>query len=446
MTTKLLHTADWHLGKLLKNASRMDDQRDVLEQIVASIIREKPDAVLLAGDIYDRPVPSAGAVEIFDEFMHRIVIELQTPVVAIAGNHDSAERIDCYSGLLRRQGLHIAGVPRLDESGCEPVCIKGTEIFTLPFVEPEQYRVLASPLASAPASGIRTHADVVSHYIEHLGKHHNLSKPSTHAVFVAHCFVTGANVESEGDGERSIGAAFKTSSRASSGNTNAAVGGVELVPKQHFAPFSYTALGHIHRPQQFIVASDIASTQGLVRYAGSPLRYSFSEIGYEKSITIVEFSPNEPPTARIIPLLQQREVRVVEGHIENRIFSLADGFHAGANDFLKVRLSNPTLVVEPMQTIQHAFPNVLDLEYIKKPATSFGTGAEQHQRLLHEQIAKLTPAELFADFYRAMLGESLPDGAQSLLNDCIAAAEKVEEKAEEKTEESAPTADSEERD
>jgi len=387
---KFLHTADWHLGKLLEASSRLEDQRFVLEQIVQTIITEKPDAVLLAGDIYDRAVPPAQAVELFDEFMHRIVIELKTPVLAIAGNHDSAERIDCYSGLLRRQGLYISGILGFP---LEPIQLGGLEFFLLPFATPEMVRSITG------IDKISTHEDVFRYAVDHI---QTMRTPNKHAVLIAHCFASGAS--NEGDKERDI-----------------SVGGVETVSADIFAPFAYTALGHLHRPQSLLA--------GRVRYAGSPVPYSFSEIGYEKTLSFVQINDDGSLEHRAIPLQQKRNLRLVQGRIDitdgEKRFVLAEETleMPTAHDFLKVELTNDTLVLEPMQTIRRDFPNALELYYRKLQTTRSEKFNQSGAGISSEQLSTFTPEQLLFDFYRTMTGETPSEGSSMLMKQILNQAE-----------------------
>jgi DNA repair protein SbcD/Mre11 len=380
---KFLHTADWHLGKLLKTVSRLHDQRFVLEQILDHIDREKPDVMLLAGDIYDRSVPAAEAVELFDDIMHRIVIDLKTPVIAIAGNHDSAERIDCYSGLLARQGLYIRGVLHFP---IQPITLGDCEFFAIPFATPEFVRSLIQDEAQKAA--IITHDDAMQAIISEIERVRN---PAKKAVFIAHCFASGAN--NDGDEERSI-----------------SVGGVETVVVHHFAPFAYTALGHLHRPQSF--------ANGRVRYAGSPVPYSFSEIGYEKTISLIDLHEDGSLEHRAIPLPQKRNVMIVRGSIQmqngEKRFVLDEKEDKKKErsekeiqtpqeqDFLRVELTNETLVLEPMQTIQREFPNALELDFIHLSSSQSRSEHRTTSHLTAEEIASFSPLQLFENFYRSM--------------------------------------------
>jgi exonuclease SbcD len=391
---KFLHTADWHLGKLFKTVPRLHDQRFVLEQILDHIQREKPDVMLLAGDIYDRSVPAAEAVELFDDIMHRIVIDLKTPVIAIAGNHDSEERIDCYSGLLARQGLYIRGVLHFP---IQPITLGDCEFFAIPFATPEFVRSLVQNEAQKAA--IVTHDDAMQAITNEIERVRN---PAKKAVLIAHCFASGAS--NDGDEERSI-----------------SVGGVETVAVRHFATFAYTALGHLHRPQSF--------ANGRVRYAGSPVPYSFSEIGYEKTISMIDLHEDGSLEHRTIPLQQKRNVMTVRGSIQTQngekrfVLDEKETQTPRELDFLRVELTNETLVLEPMQTIQRQFPNALELDFIHLASSQFRSEHLTASHLTAEEIASFSPLQLFENFYRSMTQTEVSSDSAAFLTKIFGQAE-----------------------
>lgn len=392
---KILHTADWHLGKLFKTVSRLTDQEYVLEQIVEIVHREKPDVMLLAGDIYDRSVPPAEAVELFDDIMHRIVIDLKTPVIAIAGNHDSAERVDCYSGLLERQGLYIRGVLRFPVM---PIVMGDCEFYAVPFATPDFVRTLLHD--DSEKAAIITHDDAMKAIVREIERVRN---PEKKAILIAHCFASGAS--NDGDEER-----------------NFSVGGVETVSVAHFAPFAYTGLGHLHRPQSFV--------QGRVRYAGSPVPYSFSEIGYEKTMSMIELCSDGSLEHRTIPLQQKRNVMIVRGSIQSQsgekrfVLDENEKQTPQEHDFLRVELTNETLVLEPMQTIQCQFPNALELDFINLASSRSRSEVHEASHLSAEEIASFSPKQLFENFYRSMTESEIPSVSDAWLSNVFAQAEK----------------------
>ncbi len=243
---KILHTADWHLGKYLNSQSLLEDQKFILRQLLELIRKENPDVVLIAGDLYDRSVPPAEAVTLFDDTIHKIISEYRTPIIAIAGNHDSADRVHCYSNLLEKQGFYIRGKLQFP---VKPIILNDehgpVHFYPVPYTEPERLRYLVND------SKIRTHEDVMKYVTSEI--HENLPK-NVRTICIAHAFITGGEPS---ESERML-----------------TVGGAETVSAQLFDGFSYTALGHLHRPQQFL--------DGKVSYSGSPLKYSFSEADNSK--------------------------------------------------------------------------------------------------------------------------------------------------------------------
>jgi DNA repair protein SbcD/Mre11 len=273
---KILHTADWHLGKSLNQFSLLADQEAALDQLLALAATERPDVVVLAGDIYDRAVPPAEAVALFHRTVNRLVMDLNIPLMAIAGNHDNAERIHYGAQLFERQGFYVSGYFTYP---LQPIVLTdayGPVYFYLfPYTEPEMLRAELRRLArndapaqdSLPPDGpenqgadwppsIQTHEEVFRWVVAQIQAQR---QPTDRVVLVGHAFVQGG---APSDSERKL-----------------LVGGAEFIAPAVFGPLTYTALGHLHQPQHF--------NEGRVRYAGSLLKYSTSEAKHQKSFTII---------------------------------------------------------------------------------------------------------------------------------------------------------------
>lgn len=385
---KILHTADWHLGKYLNNQSLLEDQRFILRQLLEIIRKENPDVVLIAGDIYDRSVPPAEAVSLFDDTIHKIISEYRTPVVAIAGNHDSADRIHCYSNLLEKQGFYIRGKLELP---IKPIVLNDeygpVHFFAVPYTEPERLRFLIND------AKIRTHEDVMSYVSQEIRE--NLPQ-NVRSVCIAHAFITGGEPS---ESERVL-----------------TVGGAETVPAQFFDYFSYTALGHLHRPQQFL--------DNTVSYSGSLLKYSFSEADSQKSVTIIHLDGLGLITVKKKELKPRRDLRKVTGVIEKtefRLVGMGEENVPSISDFLEVSLLNETPVIDAMKIIQKKFPNTLKLQWPKKnPATNEKT-------FTGESLQKMSPVELFGKFYEWLEDDRLPDKAKVIIEETVQSALKEDE-------------------
>src|SRR5690625_1209332 len=222
---KIFHTADWHLGKIVQGVHMTEDQAYILDQFIKIVTEEKPDVIIIAGDLYDRAVPPAEAVHLLDDVLKRIILDLNIPVLAIAGNHDSPSRLDFASQILRDNGLYIVGKVDLAR---EPVLLHdkfGPVYFHLiPFADPSMVRHIFAD------ESIRTHDLAMKKIIEHITT--NYWDDSARHVFVGHAFVTPYGEEAE---------------KTSDSELTLALGGAEFVNANHFAPFHYTALGHLHR-------------------------------------------------------------------------------------------------------------------------------------------------------------------------------------------------------
>lgn len=269
---KLIHLSDLHLGKRINAFSMIEDQRDILTKIIGIIDNERPDAVLIAGDVYDKSVPSADAVELFDDFLVRLA-KRSLQIFVISGNHDSPERIAFGRRLMDRSGVHMSPVYNGQVLPVSLEDIYGTvNIYMLPFLKPAHVR------RYFPDIKIDTYTDALRVAVTKM----NLN-PAERNILVTHQFVTGA-IRSDSE--------------------EISVGGSDHVDASVFADFDYVALGHLHRPQN--------CTSDRIRYCGTPLKYSFSEVGDQKSVTIIELSRKGTQfirTAELVPKHDMKEIR-----------------------------------------------------------------------------------------------------------------------------------------
>jgi len=384
---KILHTADWHLGKSFNSYQLLVEQKQALLQLLEIIKTQKPEVVLLSGDIYDRSVPPADAVKLFDNIISEIILELKTPVIAIAGNHDSPERIGFGSGLLQRQGLHITGSLSLP---IKPVILSDDfgEIYfyPIPYTEPETLRYLTQN------NEIKSHADVFDWILNHIKAIHPEGKRS---ILIGHAFVAEAEGE-DSDSERTL-----------------LVGGAAYVPSQIFEFFNYTALGHLHKPLSFL--------DGKVKYSGSLMKYSFSEAAYDKSVIMLEIAQNGNFTHERIKIIPQKEVRRVKGEIIQKEFILKDDSTPQKEDFLEVSLLNTEIVANAMQIVQRAYPNTMVLKWPELPKIM------NTSRLTTEQVVSMSEIELFEDFYKNFTEKELDNDKKQVIKEVISGIKKIED-------------------
>ena len=363
---RFAHISDLHLGKRLHEVSFLEDQSHVLNEICEILRDEKPDAVLIAGDIYDKSMPSAEAVRLFDDFLSELSADGQK-VFVISGNHDSAARVAYGGRIMAKSGVYLSApeyrgevfsVPLEDNAG--PV-----DIFLLPFIKPIHVSL------AFKEEKIESYTDAMRVAVERMGVN-----PKRRSVLVAHQFVTGA-VRSDSE--------------------EVSVGGLDNVDASVFEPFSYVALGHIHRPQ------NIGSPR--IRYSGTPLKYSFSEAKDEKSITIAELDAKGAVSVRTIPLKPDHDLREIKGTYDEL---MKKENYAGTvtDDFLHIILTNEDDVPDAMRKLKTVYPNILRIDY-DNARTKSGGAVE----VVPEAETK-TPMELVSEFYAMQNGQPMNE-AQS---------------------------------
>lgn len=369
---KFIHLSDLHLGKRVGEFSMTEDQAHALRQVLAVVDEEKPDAVLLAGDVYDKGVPSLEAVRLLDYFLTELV-KRRVPVAVISGNHDSPDRLEFLSQVLRDRGVLIAGTPCLplqtltlnDEHG--PV-----DIVLLPFIKPALVRSLFSEDPPADYSG------AVARMLS------TLPPKTGRRVLVAHQFVTAA-------GQQPLASDSETVS----------IGGVDNVDASVFDGFDYVALGHIHRPQPM--------GRETVRYGGSLLKYSFSEAEQQKGVTIAELHADGACTIRFTPLVPLHDMRELRGPLHALLSpEIADA--GNKNDYLSVTLTDEEELLDPIGSLRAVYPNLMKLQYDNRR-----TAAEGAEGLTQEELdARTGPRELFCEFFEKQNGAA-PDAEQERL-------------------------------
>lgn len=359
---RFLHTSDWHLGRIFHGVHLTEDQAHLLDQFLDLIKESKPQAIVIAGDIYDRAVPPTDAVELLNETLSRIILDYQIPVILIAGNHDSPERLGFGNQLLSRQGLHVFG----------PLTGKPRTIV----LEDEYGPVHFAPLTYAEPSMVRerlqepdavNHEQALNFMIQQVLKQ---IPESTRKVAIAHAFLSGGSVS---DSERPL-----------------SVGGSDMVSADLFKSFNYTALGHLHHSQK--VGNDS------IRYPGSLFKYSFSEVNQTKGINLVELNAQGEARIESIPLSPRRDVRILEGYFKE-ILEHADTL-GNSEDYLQITLKDTDPILDPIGQLRSVFPNVLaiDRPYITNTGNLLGLKADHR---------KVTEKELFATFYEQMAGQAL---------------------------------------
>ena len=376
---KLLHLSDLHLGKKLDEFSLYEDQKYILQRIVQMICAKQPDCVLLAGDIYDKPVPPAEAVVLFDNFLNQQA-ELKVPVFNKSGNPDSAERLALRA---HQMSIHFAG----SYNGEEQKLVLEDEfgrvnIFLLPFLKPAVVKHWAPEEAAAE---ITSYHDAVKYAVSQLPL-----VQEERNVLVAHQFVTGA---------------------VTAGSEAVNVGGLDNIGAEVFAAFDYVALGHIHNPQN-------VGGNERIRYCGTPLKYSFSELQQQKSVTMVELAEKGNMKVTQLLLTPLREVRYLKDTFENlmtkpnyAMFPMDEnGF---LQDFYYLTLTDENDVPNAMQRLQTVYRNLLQLDYDNKR-----TQANAELKVTEDLVEK-TPLELIDDFYRLQNNQKLSEEQKQYLTNLL---------------------------
>lgn len=364
---KLIHLSDLHLGKRVNEFSMLEDQQYILTEILRIIDEEQTDGVLIAGDVYDKTVPSAEAVALLDDFLVRLA-KRDLQIFLISGNHDSPERMAFGGRLMEGSGVHLAPVY---DGRVNPITLTdayGTvNFYLLPFVKPAHVR------RCFPEREITTYTDALAAAIEAMGV-----DQTGRNVLVTHQFVTGA---------------------ARCDSEELSVGGTDNVDVSVFDPFDYVALGHIHGPQRV--------GRETVRYCGTPLKYSFSEAGHQKSVTVVELGSKGTVSVRTVPLIPLRDLVELRGTYEELTFR---GFYEGTSyqkDYVHITLTDEEDVPDAMRKLQIIYPNLMKLDYDNRRTRA---GARLDGA---EDAEQKSPLELLEEFYEKQNGQPMGEEQQA---------------------------------
>ncbi|MBQ9886758.1 MAG: exonuclease SbcCD subunit D [Lachnospiraceae bacterium] len=357
---KFLHLADLHLGKKLDEFSMIEDQKYILLKILNIIDEEQPDGLIIAGDVYDKPYPSVEAVELLNQFLNALA-QRKLETFIISGNHDSAERLSFASKLIDHAGIHIAraysGVVTPFELSDKFGTVK---LYLLPFVKPVHVR------QAFPDEEIATYNDAVSTAINHM----NINTDERN-VLVTHQFVTGAKTcDSE----------------------EISVGGTDNIDASVFDGFDYVALGHIHSPQSI--------TRDTLRYAGSPLKYSFSEAGHKKSVTVIELAQKGSVEISTIPLIPKHDLIELKGSYDT-LMSKAFYENLNLDDYYHITLTDEEDILDAINRLRTVYAKILRLDYDN-------TRTRTHNVIdINHSVDRLQPIDLVNELYEKQNGQPL---------------------------------------
>lgn len=359
---KIIHLSDLHLGKRVNEFSMLEDQQYILTKIINVIDAEKPQAVIIAGDVYDKSVPSAEAVQLFDKFLVRLA-KRNVQVFVISGNHDSAERIAFASKLIDQSGIHLS--PVYDGTVIPTRLSDGENTVTfymLPFLKPANVRRFFEE------ETIESYTDAMRAAVSHMD-----IDPSDINILITHQFVTGATRSESED---------------------ISVGGTDNVDASVFELFDYVALGHIHGPQKV--------GRETIRYCGTPLKYSFSEKEQEKSVTVVEIQSKESIEIRTVPLVPKHDLREIKGSYNE--LTLKSNYEGTATeDYLHIILTDEDDVPDAVGRLSSIYPNLMKLDY-----DNTRTRGSAHIGRA-ENIEKKSEVELFAELYEKQNGQGMSE-------------------------------------
>lgn len=369
---KLIHLSDLHIGKRVNEVSMIEDQEYILLQILQILDEENADALLIAGDVYDKSVPSAEAVTLFDDFLCRLA-KRKKPVLIISGNHDSPERLAFGNRLMEQSGIHISPVYNGTVESITLNDAHGEVVFwLLPFIKPAHVKRFY------PDSGIESYTDAVRTAVEKMS-----IDPAKRNVLLTHQFVTGASTcESE----------------------EISVGGSDNVDASVFQNFDYVALGHIHGPQ------NIGSNR--IRYCGTPLKYSFSEELHHKSVTVVNLGKKGELQIQLRPLIPKHDLRSIRGTFEQLSGrSFYEGTHT--DDYLHIILTDEEDVSEAIGKLRAIYPNLMKLSYdnTRTRVNQIIDGPENVQRK--------SPLELFHELYELQNNQPMSEEQRVFVQELI---------------------------
>ena len=368
---KFLHTADWHIGRKLQGKDLLEDQQYVMNNLISKIDETKPDFLIIAGDLYDRSVPSKEATTLLQELLVKINIECNIPIFAISGNHDSRERLAIGEAWFSKHKFYLH--TRLNQA-FDKITFEDTDIYLLPYFEPFEAREYFEDAT------LTTHNSATKRVIDEIYKNIDMSKTN---ILVAHTFVSGGL---ETDSEREI-----------------SVGTVENVAVEIFEKFDYVALGHLHNPN--------AIKEERIKYSGSPMAYSFSEATQTKGMRLVELT-KEIFTEEFISLEQKRKLHNISTTYEEVFTKVFQQNFDCKNDYFSMELSGMEGVTDPLPRIKEYYPNTLILKQKRN------NNSDSEIKFDKEMFTK-SPLELIEGFYNEQTGSELTVGQKRVLVNII---------------------------
>ena len=375
---KIIHTADWHIGRVLHSESFLESQSYVLDQILAYIEEHQVDGLLVAGDIYDRSIPPAEAISLLNGFINRLS-DMNVPIIMISGNHDSAQRLSFASQQLQDSGVHILG----NLKGInQPVILQKenvkVNVYGIPYADPESVR-------DEFDCEVKDFDEAHTYLVEHVKAAYNSDETN---VLMSHCFVDGAETS---ESEKTL-----------------SIGGSDRVSFEPMLDFDYVALGHLHSPQK--------RGADHIRYSGSILKYSFSEQKQKKGVTLLEFDAMGLVKHKHLSLKPLRDLRVIEGLLDTL---LEQGkTDPNKNDYLSVNITDQTALLDPLGKLRTVYPNVLHLE---KTLLTQAIGKTPRREALNRG-----DEHMIQDFYKQVTGVDMTEQQSDIIQNSLKSLHKLE--------------------
>lgn len=378
---RFLHTADWHIGKIVHEQSMLADQAYILEQLIEQVEEYEVDAVLMAGDLYDRSLPPKEAVSLVNQTLSRLINELEVPVFIIAGNHDSNERIEYLSGVAEAKQLYMEGTLK---AYTRKVSLKEVDIYMMPYAD----HVLIRQVLDQPE--IQTIEEAVAAQVEQITSSDEFDRSRINMVMF-HGYVISGNRTSleESDSERPL-----------------SIGTAEWIDQSIFDAFDYVALGHLHKGQK------VGSNR--IRYSGSPLKYSKSEAAHQKKSFIIDID-HDSLEVTPVPLIPKRDMRIVRGAFDDLMQQ------DWSDDYIFIELTDDMFIQDAMSRLRGQFPQVLGLEYVNLRADQSTYQTARSQDLKRQSIESL-----FSDFFEQYTEHTLDEPRREVVREIVRLVEQEE--------------------
>ena len=389
---KIIHTSDWHIGKIVNEYSMIDDQKYILNKLIELIDEENIDVLMIAGDVYDRSIPPVEAVELLNETLSKLIIDRNVSVLVISGNHDSGERLSFGSKILEKQGLYIAGS---DDKLYKKVVLRdnnqNVNFYLVPYKDPALTKKLLNN------KEIRSHNDAMIAVIDKIKEELNENEIN---ILIGHGYVTMKREEAiEGNDHKYEAAQLQTSES----ERPLSIGGTDLIDGNIFKDFDYVALGHLHGRQRI--------GRETMRYSGSLLKYSFSEVKQKKSVAVLDLIDKDI-NIELKELKSLRDLRIIKGNIEDLICE-GRNIEEGKEDYIQAILTDDGELMNPMEKLKSVYPNTMLISRERKKNVS------KENTLSKGEFRKKSKIDLFKNFYEIYGSGDYNDKKEAVLIDTI---------------------------